>query len=507
MIRKMSHFYLVEKKEKKYFIFLLCIFLIIFAKDEYGRSPLYNACAMNAPYQIIEFLLDHGCDPNCYNEITYRTCLHVSCMNSSSLDVVKLLIERKAKLDSYYSVIGSPFNCAASNENISLELLEFLISKKADVNITNENGRNALHFYCAKKNVKFDILKYMVQNNCDPNMKQENNITPIMYLCINQQIDDRCILFLMNNMDTINTRTVGGKTALFLASKNKFISEKTLEYMSLNSGYSYLFLEDDDFSYPIMFIHDNEKIGNNFIINMCRLQKELRERELNAVCNFLEMVCKGPRLSKELLLAITNLIPFTRIVNSKAFLYLCENPKVTREILESFLKVDRDAILREDETKNGPFYYAIKNRDMSKECFEMLLFSGASLGEQSQKTYFSYELFNTQKLQILSLSGRYEIIFHPSLKENIQMRTANKDALFLINAITKKFVWRMDNHHELPIDIQNSIQFFLLCIIKKKHKILSQKNLLYQIISFAYNFFPKKKFEKALNQHWKIKIE
>jgi ankyrin repeat protein len=97
--------------------------------DKDGKTPLYWAVETKSK-KIINLLLDHGA------ELTVHTAL-LHAIDSDYLDIVKLLVERKAPIN----VVSPETPLTTAIMRGHSDIAKFLIKSGADLNLVGEHGK------------------------------------------------------------------------------------------------------------------------------------------------------------------------------------------------------------------------------------------------------------------------------------------------------------------------------------------------------------------------------
>lgn len=112
----------------------------VISQDEIKKLFLDECEKENPDFKLIRTILENGLvDVNAKDDIGW-TGLHCACMNFSSLDLVKLLIEAGADVNAQTNEGDVPL-LVAINHN-SNRISKFLIKAGADVNIKNNYGNS-----------------------------------------------------------------------------------------------------------------------------------------------------------------------------------------------------------------------------------------------------------------------------------------------------------------------------------------------------------------------------
>jgi len=136
----------------------------IFVSSKSGLSPIWYSCSNNQK-EIVGLFLDNGLDVNYAKPITAAD----GAMNSY-LDWIESAAD--SSLGSNFSlnneICSGESLLQAAVKNGYLSMVKLLIERDAKVNYQDESGNTALHYAAA--NGKKDIVKYLLENNADVNV-------------------------------------------------------------------------------------------------------------------------------------------------------------------------------------------------------------------------------------------------------------------------------------------------------------------------------------------------
>ncbi|KAI8718223.1 hypothetical protein NCS52_00600500 [Fusarium sp. LHS14.1] len=120
--------------------------------------------------ETCRLLLEHGADPNESSE--ERAMLLARALSSQSKDMISLLIEHGAKLDSFDPCENMQLRTPLSNAvwQCSLDMIEFLIDKGASVNYTPGDDQSPL-FAAAYQGTDIEKAKFLLSKGADINWK------------------------------------------------------------------------------------------------------------------------------------------------------------------------------------------------------------------------------------------------------------------------------------------------------------------------------------------------
>jgi integrin-linked kinase len=106
--------------------------------------------------------------------------LHWACWDGK-LNLVELLIQRGAKINSLNKCNDTPLHCAVKNGH--LEVTRYLIRYKINVNATNLHGNTPLHYACYHSYI--DIATELINSGALANLCNRNSLRPLD-LCKNE---------------------------------------------------------------------------------------------------------------------------------------------------------------------------------------------------------------------------------------------------------------------------------------------------------------------------------
>uniref|UniRef100_A0A665UMX6 Ankyrin 2 n=1 Tax=Echeneis naucrates TaxID=173247 RepID=A0A665UMX6_ECHNA len=154
---------------------------------------------------------------NCVSPQKGFTPLHVA-SKYGSLDVAKLLLQRRAPPDSAGKNGLTPLHVAAHYDNQKVALL--LLDKGASPHTMAKNGYTPLHI-AAKKN-QMEIATVLLQYGAETNILTKQGVTPL-HLASQEGHADMAAL-LMSKGAQINIPTKSGLTALHLAAQEERVA-------------------------------------------------------------------------------------------------------------------------------------------------------------------------------------------------------------------------------------------------------------------------------------------
>ncbi|XP_054631830.1 ankyrin repeat domain-containing protein 62-like [Dunckerocampus dactyliophorus] len=113
-----------------------------------------------------------------------RTALHLACA-SGMVEVVKFLVENRAKLNVVDNLNRSPLIKAVEGQNE--DIVEFLLENNADPNLMDVKGNTALHL--ASSIPSISIVLMLVKHNADINAQNQEGLSPLTVAAQEDNID------------------------------------------------------------------------------------------------------------------------------------------------------------------------------------------------------------------------------------------------------------------------------------------------------------------------------
>jgi len=143
--------------------------------DGSGLTPLNFALKTGIKNTEIAFiLLRAGADPNIPDTLGTTPLIRASVHGFH--DIVKLLIEKGAAINTQDNFGNTALQAAARNKDCEPKTFLLLIKHGANLDICNKEGNTALH-YAALLN-REDIVKILMSNGANPNLLNKRSDTP-----------------------------------------------------------------------------------------------------------------------------------------------------------------------------------------------------------------------------------------------------------------------------------------------------------------------------------------
>ncbi|KAJ3435356.1 ankyrin repeat ph and sec7 domain containing protein secg-related [Anaeramoeba flamelloides] len=184
--------------------------------DEHYNQPLLGmVCMYNFSLPLINFLLDHGADP----EILVTECNFTSTglifeREETGFDTIRNLVERGVNIQNFKQYQNTPLTNYLSNRpTLSLDIIKYLVDKGANLRQISKYKYNILHHCFSKKNIPYDITEYSLKGGVSTIQKDCRGKTPFQYLDfdnISIEILKLCLKYDLN----LNTQDNKGQTLL-----------------------------------------------------------------------------------------------------------------------------------------------------------------------------------------------------------------------------------------------------------------------------------------------------
>lgn len=199
--------------------------------------------------KIAQRLLEYGAQVNSQAGFYNTTPLHGAAQNGS-LELVKLLVSKGAKVNAVDKEFSMPLAKAVQADN--LEIAKFLLEHGADKTINHSddefqtaifkarsakmaqlliaNGANvsdrdkkglSVLLHAVANYLDFDLLKVLLQNGADINAQDKSGTTALLWAAQHpyERDDKNCVQFLLENGANANVANNQGETPLLVAEK------------------------------------------------------------------------------------------------------------------------------------------------------------------------------------------------------------------------------------------------------------------------------------------------
>ncbi|OUM60459.1 hypothetical protein PIROE2DRAFT_26976, partial [Piromyces sp. E2] len=149
----------------------------------------------------------------------YELCLACRVGN---IEMIKLLIEKGARINCIYSNIYTPLNIASKYNH--LELVQFLLNNGAQINPNiaykyKKNYKSKTPLIIASENGHYEIVKYLLQKGALIDITSNDGNGPLICAVKGNYLEIANLL-LSSDPKIINKSNLKGQTALTIASQN-----------------------------------------------------------------------------------------------------------------------------------------------------------------------------------------------------------------------------------------------------------------------------------------------
>ena len=199
--------------------------------------------------KIAQLLLDSGAQVNSQAGFYNTTPLHGAAQNGS-LELVKLLVSKGAKVNAVSKELSRPLAKAVQADNLeiakfllehgtdktinhsddefqtaifkarSAKMAQLLIANGANVSDRDKKGLSVL-LHAVANHLDFDLLKVLLQNGADINAQDKSGTTALLWAAQHpyERDDKNCVQILLENGANANVANNQGETPLLVAEK------------------------------------------------------------------------------------------------------------------------------------------------------------------------------------------------------------------------------------------------------------------------------------------------
>ena len=344
-------------------------------EENSGKTPLKYALEFSNSAEVIKILIEKGADVNSREKGDYTPLVYAVKYHSNP-EIIKLLIKngacvynilkiakenRTKNKDKIHKLILINLDFLTTDfwKTATLEMVKKGISEGADVNVKNTHNMTMLMF-AAKYNNNDKIIKYLIEKGADVNPPQNSDfMTPLLYAS-GFSSNPEIIRILIEKGAKINEKGTYGFTPLICALLN-INRKREIINLFIEKG---LIIQNDKFT---LFI---QSIVNNNINNVITFIKQNKTFPCNEILKDTSAILNS---YTPLTLAIeyhSNLeiikLLMDKIDKKKANYYFClngelklaakysNNPDVIKLFLKNGVSINQDILsdAKENNTKN-----------------------------------------------------------------------------------------------------------------------------------------------------------
>ena len=174
---------------------------------------------------VVKFLLEKEADPNIRPGSYGDTAINIAIENKN-LDLLKLLFNHKAKVDTWGGWGEYPLHSAVRTQDLSI--ITFLLDKGADPNVTNTKKKyTPVHLAARRGNI--EILQLLLDKGGNPNALDNEQNSPL-HDASNVEI----VEILLKNKAEISARNKDGDTPLHVAARKEDL--KVIQLLKSNGA-------------------------------------------------------------------------------------------------------------------------------------------------------------------------------------------------------------------------------------------------------------------------------
>lgn len=180
----------------------------------YNTTPLYGA-AQNGSLELVKLLVSKGAKVNAVDKYFSRPL--AKAVQADNLEIAKFLLEHGA--DKTINHSDTEFQTAIFKAR-SAKMAQLLIANGANVSESDKKGQSVL-FHAVARYLDFDLLKVLLQNGADINAQDKSGTTALLQAVRHSYAKNgkTCVQFLLENGAKANVANNQGETPLLVAEK------------------------------------------------------------------------------------------------------------------------------------------------------------------------------------------------------------------------------------------------------------------------------------------------
>lgn len=180
----------------------------------YNTTPLHGA-AQNGSLELVKLLVSKGAKVNAVDK-EFSMPL-AKAVQADNLEIAKFLLEHGA--DKTINHADTEFQTAIFKAR-SAKMAQLLIANGANVSDRDKKGLSVL-LHAVANYLDFDLLKVLLQNGADINAQDKSGTTALLWVAQHpyERDDKNCVQFLLENGANANVANNQGETPLLVAEK------------------------------------------------------------------------------------------------------------------------------------------------------------------------------------------------------------------------------------------------------------------------------------------------
>lgn len=180
----------------------------------YNTTPLHGA-AQNGSLELVKLLVSKGAKVNAVDK-EFSMPL-AKAVQADNLEIAKFLLEHGA--DKTINHADTEFQTAIFKAR-SAKMAQLLIANGANVSDRDKKGQSVL-FHAIANYLDFDLLKVLLQNGADINEQDKSGTTALLWAAQHSYAKNgkTCVQFLLENGANANVANNQGETPLLVAEK------------------------------------------------------------------------------------------------------------------------------------------------------------------------------------------------------------------------------------------------------------------------------------------------
>lgn len=184
-------------------------------KYEDGET-LFHLAVYQKDTEALMLLFKNGATIDLKNDLLEETPLHLAVSLHSGLEMIKLFLDHKAKVNVKNKLGETPLYTAVDYED--LKMVKLLLKHRADASLENQSQDTPLHMAVLSNNIQ--IVKLLLSHGAPISPKNENQNTPLHIATFQNSLE--MVRLLLSQKAQVNSKNREGKTPLCLTATKDF---------------------------------------------------------------------------------------------------------------------------------------------------------------------------------------------------------------------------------------------------------------------------------------------